>query len=77
MDKIDVTLKLQNYLQRRMYFGVRKYGTSLQTNNGRDGLVDAFEEAVDLCSYLAQVILERDGKLPDIDSQPPPTQELT
>jgi hypothetical protein len=36
----------------------------LQAHNGRDALLDAFEEAVDLATYLAQVIIERDGRLP-------------
>lgn len=41
--------------------GQRKYGTRLQANNGRDALVDAYQEALDLCVYLRQVIEERDG----------------
>lgn len=31
--------------------------------HGRDALRDAFEEAVDLATYLAQVLIERDGRL--------------
>ena len=41
--------------------GVRKYGMPLQTDNGRDALWDAYQEAMDLCMYLRQAILERDG----------------
>jgi hypothetical protein len=33
--------------------GERKYGTRLQPHNGRDSLVDAYEEALDACVYLA------------------------
>jgi hypothetical protein len=29
-------------------------------NNGRDALLDAYEEALDLACYLKQAILERD-----------------
>ena len=29
--------------------------------NGRDALLDAYEEAIDLCMYLKQAIVERDG----------------
>lgn len=36
--------------------GLRKYGTRLQANNGRDALVDAYQEALDLCVYLRQAI---------------------
>ena len=41
--------------------GFHKYGTHLQTHNGRDALWDAYQEAMDLCMYLRQAILERDG----------------
>ncbi len=41
--------------------GVQKYGTPLQTHNGRDALWDAYQEALDLSMYLRQAILERDG----------------
>ena len=36
-----------------------KYGTYLQSNNGRDALMDAYQEALDLCMYLRQAIEER------------------
>lgn len=39
--------------------GRRKYGTPLQANNGRDALVDAYQEALDLAVYLKQAIIER------------------
>ncbi len=49
-------------MQARIDMGIKKYGTKLQTNNGRDALQDAYEEALDLVMYLKQIILERDGK---------------
>lgn len=42
--------------------GRRKYGTPLQPHNGRDALVDAYQEALDLAVYLRQAIYERDGR---------------
>lgn len=39
--------------------GRERYGTPLQAFNGRDALVDAYEEALDLCAYLRQAIEER------------------
>jgi hypothetical protein len=42
--------------------GTRKYGTPLQPFNGRDSLVDAYQEALDLVVYLRTVIYERDGR---------------
>ncbi len=44
----------------RDHVGRARYGTPLQANNGRDALVDAYEEALDLCVYLKQAIIERD-----------------
>jgi hypothetical protein len=40
--------------------GAAKYGTRLQPFNGRDSLVDAYQEALDLVVYLRQRI-EEDG----------------
>ena len=42
--------------------GRERYGVPLQPYNGRDALRDAYEEALDLCAYLRQAIMERDGK---------------
>jgi len=42
--------------------GLEKYGTRLQPHNGRDPLVDAYQEALDLVVYLRQAIYERTGK---------------
>ena len=41
--------------------GKDKYGTYLKTDNGRDALVDAYQEALDLCMYLRQAILEKEA----------------
>jgi len=46
-------------MQARDREGRRKYGTPLQTFNGRDALVDAYQEALDLVVYLRQAIEER------------------
>lgn len=35
-------------------FGRAHYGTPLQAGNGRDALIDAYQEALDLCVYLRQ-----------------------
>lgn len=39
--------------------GRQRYGTPLQANNGRDALLDAYQEALDLVVYLRQEIEER------------------
>lgn len=48
----------------RKEIGRQRYGTVLQPNNGRDALRDAYEEALDLCQYLKQTLVERDGQQP-------------
>lgn len=42
-------------MQERDKFGREKYGTPLQPMNGRDALIDAYEEVLDLSVYLKQV----------------------
>lgn len=49
-------------MEARDRLGRERYGVPLTANNGRDALKDAYEEALDLCVYLRQVIYERDGK---------------
>lgn len=46
-------------MHERDRIGKARYGTRLQANNGRDALVDAYQEALDLCVYLRQAIEER------------------
>ena len=45
----------------RSNVGIQRYGVPLQANNGRDMLVDAYQEALDLAVYLRGAIFERDG----------------
>lgn len=47
-------------IQARAEAGKQRYGTYLKTNNGRDALMDAYQEAIDLVMYLRQALLERD-----------------
>lgn len=48
-------------MKARDKLGRKRYGTPLQAFNGRDGLWDAMEEAMDLVVYLRQVITEREA----------------
>lgn len=56
---------LSSDLEHRAAAGEKKYGTRLKTDNGRDAVVDAYEEAQDAVMYLAQAVLEEpfDGDL--------------
>lgn len=46
-------------IEDRIRLGISRYGTALQTFNGRDMLLDAYEEALDLAIYLKGALLER------------------
>lgn len=45
-------------MQDRHESGIKKYGTPLQAFNGRNALIDAYQELLDLCVYLRQKIEE-------------------
>lgn len=45
-------------LTARRDMGREKYGTLLQANNGRDVMIDAYQEALDLIAYLRQALEE-------------------
>lgn len=47
-------------IQERKRIGIERYGVALQAHNGRDALVDAYQESLDLSKYLRQEIEERD-----------------
>jgi hypothetical protein len=47
-------------IQSRKELGIRKYGTALQSGNGRNMLLDAYEEALDLVIYLRGALDEQE-----------------
>lgn len=49
-------------MKERDAVGRERYGTPLQANNGRDALVDSYQEILDAAVYLRQAIFERDGR---------------
>lgn len=55
----DVWLLVLADMEKRRKHGIEKYGVPVQPFNGRDPLVDAYQEALDLCVYLRQAIEER------------------
>jgi hypothetical protein len=42
----------------REQIGIERYGTTLNPHNGRDGIVDAYQEILDAAAYMRQVIEE-------------------
>lgn len=47
----------------RADMGFKKYGTMLRTNNGRDALMDAYQERLDELMYFKQALMEREQSL--------------
>lgn len=43
----------------RKELGIQRYGTILQASNGRDHLIDAYQEVLDLAVYLRAEIEKR------------------
>jgi hypothetical protein len=51
-------LVIKDMEERRLH-GIEKYGVPVRADNGRDALIDAYQEALDLCVYLRQAIEQR------------------
>ena len=47
-------------MEERKALGIQKYGTPLQSGNGRDMLLDAYQEALDLTVYVRGLMDERE-----------------
>ena len=59
--QINVSEEVKKDLDHRIELGIKRYGRPLETNNGRDALVDLYEELLDAVHYIKQLILERDN----------------
>ena len=57
-DGADVTKLVIGDLQRRSAMGEKKYGTALRLHNGRDALIDLYQELLDGVCYIRQKITE-------------------
>lgn len=55
---LPIYLEVQKDLAIRAEAGKKKYGSYLYAENGRQALIDAYQEALDLCMYLRQKIQE-------------------
>lgn len=70
-------------LKQRMEFGLKKYGTPLETHNGRNPLLDMWEEMLDMVSYFTQFVLEQGVELPGLEKfkkaqpEPEPPRDVT
>ncbi len=67
--KVIVLDLVKKDLEDRAIMGNEKYGTYLMTHNGRNALMDAYQECLDLAMYLRQLLFEQEelnGKNKDI-----------
>lgn len=55
-------------MKERNALGTKRYNTPLQAFNGRNALIDAYQESLDLAVYLRQRILEDEIGHSDIKS---------
>lgn len=60
-----VPTELAQDFARRSLQGRAKYGVTLRTHNGRDALVDAYQELLDAAVYLHQAFLEMQATTAD------------
>lgn len=60
--KGDVWLAVIRDMEERRQFGIEKYGTPVQAFNGRNAILDAYQEALDLCVYFKQALIEQADK---------------
>lgn len=59
---VDIPSLVQKDIEDRAKVGAIKYGTRLQPHNGRDALLDLYQELLDGAQYIRQAIYERDGR---------------
>jgi hypothetical protein len=60
-DHPDIQSAVIADIEQRRLLGIKRYGTALQPHNGRDALVDLYEELMDAVMYIKQILVERDG----------------
>lgn len=65
--ELNVQQVLSKAVLERMQYGIDKYGSPLETFNGRDPIRDVWEELLDALTYMTQIRLERGDRLPGMD----------
>lgn len=61
-DSLPIVLDVIKDVSDRVKIGIERYGEPLKANNGREALVDAYQEAIDLVMYLRQELNEREER---------------
>jgi hypothetical protein len=60
-DHPDIQSMVIADIEKRRQVGISRYGTALQPHNGRDMLLDLYEELMDAAIYIKGVMVERDN----------------
>lgn len=63
----DIKAKVKKLISDRSDFGLKKYGQCLMSDDGRNDVIDAMQEAGDLIQYAYKAKLN--GKLPELRKQ--------
>ena len=58
-DGPDVWVLVMQDMETRRLTGIQRYGMPVRPHNGRDALIDAYQECLDMAVYLRQAIEER------------------
>lgn len=58
VSQVEIGQLVLQDVQTRIAQGIARYGVPLRPFNGRDALLDAYQEAMDLLFYLRQAIEE-------------------
>jgi len=56
---MDLANEVKQDIENRIIKGVQTYGERLKPFNGRDALLDAYEESLDMTLYLKQALTEK------------------
>jgi hypothetical protein len=57
-DRPDIQSMVIADIERRRQVGIERYGTALQPHNGRNALLDLYEELIDAAMYVKQRLVE-------------------
>jgi len=55
--------RLIELIRERTKLGIEKYGEPLTTHNGRDSMLDALQESIDLNQYQMQALMESEAEI--------------
>ena len=64
----DVINLVKEDLELRAQKGLETYGKRLQPHNGRNAMIDAYQEALDLGVYFKQRLIEEESFITELDT---------